>query len=779
MSKTIKNSQRTKAEMLSYLQAEVQLSYILPLVKFTLAQWNEERHKVFNLISKLKTEQLVIRSSAQGEDTKGHSCAGQYLSLLNIGNYPEAIEKAITQVFSSYQDSDSNHQVLIQPLLLKPLLSGVIFTQEPNTASPYYIISYDDTSQRTDTITSGESNDIKVEYVSHFFNSKDTWQANLILACNEIQTLLNQKSLDIEFAIDRTGAVCIFQVRELQVTSDNQLSSALHQLELNCIQNKVDRLSQPHPYLLGKKSIFGVMPDWNPAEIIGIKPRPLALSLYKELITDDVWSHQRTNYHYRNVKDFPLMIMLGGTPYIDVRLSLNSFIPRTLDRTIAEKLVNYYVDKLTENPQLHDKIEFSIVYSSFTFDIEKQLSSLLTNGFNNNEISHIQSSLLGLTKNLIESPQSIWQEDIAKITQLQSKQKEVQLSHLNSVEKIYWMLTDCRNFGTLPFAGLARTGFIAMQILTSLLSVSIFSKARYQEFLNSIETVSSQMMTDFNILDKSDFLFKYGHLRPGTYDIMSQRYDEQPDLYFDWSKKNVKGLQVKRECFSLTGKEKNNINTLLIQYGFSLDAQALMDFIKTAIEKRELGKFVFTKSLSDCFLLIEKLGNKLGFSREDMSYIDVKDLFKLYANSYSAQTTIASSISLGKSQHCASQTIHLPSLILDKQQTYNYTLMHEEPNFITLNTISGRVCKLNQLKQQNMSGCIVFIESADPGFDWIFSKNILAFVTKYGGCNSHMAIRAAELNMPAVIGCGSTLFNQWAESTILTIDCSNKKVDKR
>ena len=31
------------------------------------------------------------------------------------------------------------------------------------------------------------------------------------------------------------------------------------------------------------------MPDWNPAEIIGIKPKPLALSLYRELITDHIW----------------------------------------------------------------------------------------------------------------------------------------------------------------------------------------------------------------------------------------------------------------------------------------------------------------------------------------------------------------------------------------------------------------------------------------------------------------------------------------------------------
>ena len=52
----------------------------------------------------------------------------------------------------------------------------------------------------------------------------------------------------------------------------------------------------------GKTTFFGVMPDWNPAEIIGIKPKPLSLSLYKELITDRVWALNRKDYGLRHVK---------------------------------------------------------------------------------------------------------------------------------------------------------------------------------------------------------------------------------------------------------------------------------------------------------------------------------------------------------------------------------------------------------------------------------------------------------------------------------------------
>ena len=69
------------------------------------------------------------------------------------------------------------------------------------------------------------------------------------------------------------------------------------------------------------------------------------------------------------------------------------------------------------------------------------------------------------------------------------------------------------------------------------------------------------------------------------------------------------------------------------------------------------------------------------------------------------------------------------------------------------------------------------IPSADPGFDWLFSCGIRGFITAYGGVNSHMAIRAGELQLPAVIGAGELLFNQWRGARRLGLDCANRRVD--
>lgn len=64
------------------------------------------------------------------------------------------------------------------------------------------------------------------------------------------------------------------------------------------------------------------------------------------------------------------------------------------------------------------------------------------------------------------------------------------------------------------------------------------------------------------------------------------------------------------------------------------------------------------------------------------------------------------------------------------------------------------------------------IERADPGYDWIFLTKIAGLITKYGGANSHMAIRCAELDIPAAIGCGEQIFEQAKQSASLLLDCA-------
>ena len=65
-------------------------------------------------------------------------------------------------------------------------------------------------------------------------------------------------------------------------------------------------------------------------------------------------------------------------------------------------------------------------------------------------------------------------------------------------------------------------------------------------------------------------------------------------------------------------------------------------------------------------------------------------------------------------------------------------------------------------------------KSADPGYDWLFTRGIAGLVTCYGGANSHMAIRCAEYNLPAAIGCGGILFERMCRSRQGLLDCASK-----
>jgi phosphoenolpyruvate-protein kinase (PTS system EI component) len=78
---------------------------------------------------------------------------------------------------------------------------------------------------------------------------------------------------------------------------------------------------------------------------------------------------------------------------------------------------------------------------------------------------------------------------------------------------------------------------------------------------------------------------------------------------------------------------------------------------------------------------------------------------------------------------------------------------------------------------QQIAGTIVLIENADPGFDWIFSHEIAALVTKYGGANSHMAIRCAEFGIPAAIGCGEAIFSRLSAAGLARLDCAARRIE--
>ncbi len=767
----------SKAETLEHLSGLVRQGTVLPQVCFNVVQWRDQALAVLG--GKFRPNwldgNLIVRSSARNEDALNQSLAGHYVSIPNVRG-EEALMKAISEVIESYEDGNDSNQVFIQPMLHDVEISGVAFTRNPNNGGHYYVINYAE-GEATDAVTSGREAGLSVHY--HFKHGKSValpgWKGRVVALLEELEGLFDTDCLDVEFAVGHKGALYVLQVRPLVMPDGRMTDVDQCRAALSRIQRKFIDHTKPHPYLCGRRSVFGVMPDWNPAEIIGVKPRPLALSLYKELVTDSIWAYQRDNYGYKNLRSFPLLIDFGGLPYIDARVSFNSFVPADIGNALAERLVNYYLDRLTATPAHHDKVEFEIVYSCYTLDLPERLALLKKHGFSALELDNLAESLRRLTNRIIHNDNGLWKTDLEKIAELQKRQQLIARSKLRTEEKIYWLIEDCKRYGTLPFAGLARAAFIAVQLLKSMVSVQVLSDSDYDSFMASLETVSSQMEQDRRQLRRDAFLSKYGHLRPGAYDINSRRYDEAPDEYFPDDKSRDTGMDnCKLAEFQLSLDKLNTIQALLSRHGLEHDVLTLFNFIRQAIMGREYAKFVFSKSLSDAMVLLEQMARQNGFSRDDVSYADIGAVLQLYGTSNAGGPQLQRSIEQGKEAYLMTQSLTLPPLLTVAEDIYSFAMPCDRPNYITSGQARGPVAIYGRDKA--FEGAIICIESADPGYDWIFSRAIVGLITMYGGVNSHMAIRAAELGIPAVIGAGQVLFEKWSRASVLNIDCASQQV---
>lgn len=774
----------TKARMLQFLKDKNSGINILPAYIVDSSEFLTDRSKVLHEIwETFQGQELIVRSSSSKEDGSEWSEAGKYKSIMSVRTVEE-LDRAIKEVYESYQ-TEENEEILVQPMLKNTVKSGVVFTVDMETMADYYVINYE-SGDDTEAVTSGKSKELKtfIAYKNHSTDSYDEDLGNVISTCREIEKELETGCLDIEFAVTEEHKVYIFQVRPIARGKKQKYENINLEDPLRRIYKKVQKLSKPHPFLLGDTTCFGVMPDWNPAEILGVRPKKLAISLYKELVTDNVWAHQRWDYGYRDLTMHPLMVSFCGIPYIDTRITFNSFIPRNLSQSIAEKLVNYYLYRLKKYPAYHDKIEFEIVFSCFYFGISDKLKGLLQQGFNENELKRIEFSLLQLTNKIIHPQKGLYKKDLEKADILEQNYNKIVHSEISIVDKIYWLIEECKTYGTLPFAGVARAGFIAIQFVRSFVDIGILTKDEMDRFMNSMDTINKKMTRDWmkcqlGMMEKQEFLEKYGHIRPGTYDIMSPRYDEKFEEYFSLSEeKSADGKVIEGVSSDIFDEYKlRQIQMQLDENGLEITAMELLTFIREAVEGREYSKYVFTKAVSCILKLVEELGQRVGIEKQELAHLDISIVKQLYVDLYYGDigAVFRENIEHNKEQYECAKRIKLPSIIVDKEDVYHFHMLQEEPNFVTQKKVVSDTVELIN-GEENVEHKIVFIQSADPGYDFLFTKHIGGLITQFGGANSHMAIRCAELGIPAIIGAGEQNYNHWKKSRKLEIDCCKHQV---
>jgi glutamine kinase len=771
----------SKGDVLKLLSSKVKLSKIEEIFIFTVNEWIENQEETLKQIkNKFKNNLIVIRSSALDEDSIFKSGAGNYESVLFINPILEKqIIKAITTVVNSYKfkgNFNKKNQIVVQKQTLNSIINGVVFTRTPESGSPYYVINFNE-NNNTESVTKGEkSNVVKIFKNINQSNIEKKWR-KLIQVVKELEEIVDNDYIDIEFAISKKDII-IFQVRPITIITLPIKKNDIKKIKKLIIQNKnkfkklMDTKKIPINY-----SFFSDMSDWNPAEIIGNTPNALDYSLYHKIIMKDAWYLGRSRIGYQNNIDQQLMVKFGNKPYVDIRASFYSLIPNNIKKKYKIKLLKFYYNKLLNSPHLHDKVEFEILFTCFDYQMKNRLNELLENNFSKKEIEEIGNNLIEFTNNIInEFPEikNYCKKSIEKmkINREVIIKKNNQTSHSKQIENIKKLLDDCKNLGTIPFSSMARIAFIASVLLKSLQKKGEISNEFITIFMNSIKTPLSEFQKDLILLQsqkttKNKFLKKYGHLRPGTYDITAFPYNKQFSLLTNMNNKN----QLKK---------KKNIDEMKIELlPLKFEKILFLDFIRDALVERERIKFEFTKNLSEILEIIAKLGKSLGFKRNEIANLDIRIILnssKMTKNQIKAKWKKEIKKEIKRKNE--NSKLILPSIIFSEKDFDMIKYYKSKPNFITTKKVRSEIIRLNKNEEitDQINNKIILIENADPGYDWIFTKKPNGLITKYGGVASHMSIRCAEVNLPAAIGCGELLFNQLSNSRKILLDCKNEEI---
>jgi glutamine kinase len=782
---------KTKAELLSDLL--VAGYNVPPVYYFSVERWNKASNSILDeILCEFPGKHLAVRSSTFAEDTETSSMAGAFESILNVKTEGIDLRLAIEEVIKSYDEEPLN-QVLIQPMVSDVAMSGVIMSRVLDDGSPYYVVNYDDKTGLTDTVTSGSTiNKTVYVYKEVDLNDFDSpFLLETVLLIRKLENQFPNYPLDIEFAIDNSVKAHLLQVRRITTLKywKPDISKEVSKMMLY-LHQYLEQVMRPRHQILGSKTLLGFMPDWNPAEMIGVIPSPLSMSLYRKLITTSTWRIAREKMGYRKLPNIELMISLFGRVYIDVRNSINSFLPCGISDEIGEKIVNAYIERLDQYPQLHDKLEFEVVHTAYDFDFDTEFKSRYPQVLENDEFSFYRNQLIKITKDAIlnngqDGSINKAIDDINKLTLLQEKSgtisSDVDIYSLS--DRINGLITDCIEFGTLPFSILARHAFIAEGLLRSAVNQRAISGERLDLFKRSMVSVAGEMSKDFTQVlnskySKEEYLLKYGHLRPSSYDILSPNYSNRKDLFKGAPRKSVES----QPKFVLSKEELEGINDLLSKHQMiEVSAELLFHYAENAIKGREYAKFVFTKTLSEILESVAIWGSLEDFDREQVSMLSIDEilsvLFEPIRNR--AKKYYQDTINTSQRNYKVATSFKLNYLIRSAKDVFIVPMQRSVPNFIGHLRIEAETVELKAYSEQSLDleNKIVCIEGADPGYDWIFTRNIAGLVTKYGGANSHMAIRSAEYGIPAAIGCGEQPFERIVNSKKCFLDCIGKRLD--
>ena len=277
-------------------------------------------------------------------------------------------------------------------------------------------------------------------------------------------------------------------------------------------------------------------------------------------------------------------------------------------------------------------MEFEILFTCFDLAFNSRLKELYAYNFTKKDVNNLRLVLVSFTNDIIKNFPKLLDESKISLEKMTKRRIELEYKlnkkreYQNLLETAENLLRDCRKFGTLPFSTMARIGFISSIILKSAVKEKYLEFKEIENFMNSIKTPLTELQEDLFFysegkLSKKQFLEKYGHLRPGTYDITAMCYEKDNPI-FEIMKfsKNMKNVSYEID--------NSKLLKIFSKSGLKFQNISFSNFVRESLVLREVLKFEFTKNLSEALELIAEAGKKLGFSRQDVSNLKIELILK-------------------------------------------------------------------------------------------------------------------------------------------------------
>lgn len=720
---------RGKAGTLLALAPLLCHSEVPPGLVLSQAGWREQRQAwLQQLAHDFAGTGVAVRSCGVDEDQTQGSQAGHYLSCLDVAvDDAAALGAAIDAVFLSYGAVRDDAVVFVQRMATARL-AAVAATHAVEDGADYYAFSLA-AGERTDAVTRG---DVAVDTVYLAHEAPAPEQPDLALlyrALRELRDLCGPQPLEAELVLQQQR-VLLLQVRPLLLRAPPRCS-AERRREL---QRRQRELLRPSPVCAGRRRVLALMPDWNTAELLGRHPRPLALSLFREAIADDAWCRARALLGYRRLGATGLLQPVAGRPYVDVRASANSLLPQTVPAPVAARLADAWQERLLQQPALHDRYEFAVAQTCVDFDFAAQW----------------RERYAGV---LAAAERDAYRDELAAITArcLQPAALAAALARFTRPPSLQGSRSPLARAG-LAFALIARLAFVHEALLRSAVSRGALAPERLLALQRSCRSVTHEFLASASSPDS------FGFLRAGTFEITTPALAEldlpaaaapPPPVPFEAGPAELRALQH-----------------LLREAGYAVDAGQLLHGYCRTREAREFAKYGLSALVSQQLDRLAIAGAARGLDRATLSWLD-RDAAANAAAAPARELAAAAAAA-----HAADAALRLPVVFDPRESLQQVHIAAGTPSFVGNKRAAAAVVRVDAQTAPDAlpAQAIVAVASADPGYDWIFARRPAGLITAYGGPNSHMAIRCAELGVAAVLGLGWERWQRLARAGHLTID---------